>query len=181
MSAMVKVVLTALGQDRPGLVSALSEVVSDHQGNWLTSEMARLAGSFAGIVLVEVPEIRLEDLKSSVRRLGDEGLLEVSVALADPVVPGSGEVIRMGLHLLGQDRPGIVREITRALAAHGVTILEFSSDIGEAPQAGGRLFRAEAALQVPAIVTEEQVRSSLEGLAAELMVDLTLEGPEISQ
>ncbi|MEI2670706.1 MAG: ACT domain-containing protein [Marmoricola sp.] len=56
--------MTAIGPDQPGLVSALSEAVIEHGGNWLTSELARLAGSFAGIVLIEVPDQQVDALSA---------------------------------------------------------------------------------------------------------------------
>lgn len=171
---MIKLVLTAIGPERPGLVSALAEAVSDHGGNWLTSELARLAGSFAGIVLVEVPADQVDSLTLAVRALGDDGLLDVAVSPAEAISHEDSSRDLMQLQLLGQDRPGIVREISRALAGHGVTILDFSSDIGEAPQAGGRLFKAEASVLVPESVSQDEVRASLEDLAAEMMVDLIM-------
>ena len=54
---MASLILTIVGPDRPGLVRALSEAVAARGGSWLESRMARLAGQFAGIVLVEAPEV----------------------------------------------------------------------------------------------------------------------------
>ena len=53
----VQLVLTVIAQDEPGIVETLSQTVSDHGANWLGSRMARLAGEFAGIVEVSVPDI----------------------------------------------------------------------------------------------------------------------------
>ncbi len=55
MSADTFLVLTVIGDDRPGLVGELSAAISSHQGNWLESSMSHLAGKFAGIVKVAVP------------------------------------------------------------------------------------------------------------------------------
>ena len=49
---MATLVLTLIGDDRAGLVNAVAEVVARHGGNWERSQMAELAGKFAGIVLV---------------------------------------------------------------------------------------------------------------------------------
>ena len=57
---MATLVLTLTGADRAGLVSDLSTDVAAHGGSWLTSRMARLAGTFAGVVLVEIPDDRVE-------------------------------------------------------------------------------------------------------------------------
>ena len=53
---MTDLVLTLIGSDRPGLVEAVAEVIAGHGGNWLESRMAHLAGKFAGILRVEIPE-----------------------------------------------------------------------------------------------------------------------------
>ena len=52
---METLVLTVIGDDRPGLVSALSACLSGHEAVWQRSQMSRLAGKFAGIVEVVVP------------------------------------------------------------------------------------------------------------------------------
>ena len=51
-------VLTVLGEDRPGLVESLASIIARHEGNWLESRMAQLAGQFAGILRASVPEAR---------------------------------------------------------------------------------------------------------------------------
>ena len=53
---MVPLVLTFVGDDRPGLVNAVSEKIAACGATWLESRSARLAGKFAGILLVSVPE-----------------------------------------------------------------------------------------------------------------------------
>ena len=55
-------ILTVIGDDRPGLVGELSAVISAHQGNWLESSMAQLAGKFSGIVEVGVAAGQAEAL-----------------------------------------------------------------------------------------------------------------------
>src|SRR5690606_7686855 len=59
--AMTTYLLTALGDDRPGLVAALASAVDEHDGSWVDSQLALLAGKFAGIVQAELPDARVED------------------------------------------------------------------------------------------------------------------------
>ena len=47
-------ILTIIGEDKPGIVESLAEVIADHSGNWLESSMSHLAGKFAGILRVGV-------------------------------------------------------------------------------------------------------------------------------
>lgn len=176
--AMAKVVVTVSGPDRPGLVSELAEAVAEAGGNWLTSQMARLAGTFAGVVLVNVPQEAGERLRAAVEGLDEALHVRVDPAADDASVPGDPAWTAAGtcfeIHLLGQDRPGIVREVTGALAAHGVTIDELSSWTAEAPMAGGILFEADLVVRIPQGGDSAAVRDALEALAAELMVDLEM-------
>ncbi len=170
---MATLVLTVIGDDRSGLVSALSGVIADHGGSWERSQMARLAGKFAGIVLVRVPDDRAESLIGELGPLATEGLLDVTVERGG-VEPAGGDVTRLSLALVGADRPGIVHDISRALAARDVSIEELHTATREAPMVGGMLFEATATLLAPPTVPIADLQAVLEELANELMVDLSL-------
>jgi len=169
----VSLVLTVIGPDRPGLVEALAQSVANHDGNWLESRMAKMSGQFAGILRVSVPKQQAAGLTEALRLLSPEGL-HVVVATSDA---GSADDGSRNLHLdlLGSDRPGIIRDISRALASRGVNVDELNTSIESAPMSGELLFRATADLRVPADLDLDELRSSLESLATELMVDITLD------
>ncbi len=171
LGAMAKLVLTVIGDDRPGLVSAVSGAVADHGGNWVEGQMARLAGKFVGIVLVDVPDERAGDLEAAVQARTD-GLLDVTVTPTEQTGVPLGRTLR--LHLLGNDRPGIVQHVSQVLAEHGVSIDELETVTREAPMGGGPLFETEAVLRAPEGVAVETLRAALEQIAGELMVDLEL-------
>ena len=171
---MATLVLTVIGDDRSGLVSALSGVIADHGGSWERSHMARLAGKFAGIVVVVVPDDRAEALIGELGPLGTEGLLDVTVERGVDEGPASTEVTRLSLELVGADRPGIVHDISRVLAARQVGIADLRTATREAPMAGGMLFEATATLLAPPTASIADLQVVLEELANELMVDLSL-------
>jgi glycine cleavage system regulatory protein len=168
---MATFVLTVLGDDRPGLVSAISAPIKAHGASWERSQLAQLAGKFAGIVLVSVAHKRLDALVADLMALKDEGLQVVLERTDEPV---ERESLQLTLELLGADHPGIVAEISASLAARDVSIDELSTDVRDAPMAGGTIFEARAALSAPPTTNIEGLRSMLEGLANELMVDITL-------
>lgn len=166
-------VLTVIGPDRPGLVEALSQIVADHGGNWVESRMAHLAGQFAGVLRVDIPAARAAELTRSLQSLDSEAL-QIVVARTQAGEPdASGRVLR--LELVGSDRPGIIREISQALAGHGVNVDELRTGVESAPMSGELLFRARAELRIPAGADVEALRSVLEALATDLMVDVELE------
>jgi glycine cleavage system regulatory protein len=164
-------ILTVVGDDRPGLVSDLSAPISAHGASWERSQMSRLAGKFAGIVLVAVADERRDALVEDLTALSAKGL---HVALERTDEPGERESQRLHLELLGGDHPGIVAEISASLAAHHISIEELSTDVRDAPMAGGTLFEAHAVLNAPPATSTDVLRSVLEGLANELMVEIRL-------
>ena len=166
-----RIILTVMGSDRPGLTQALADAVLAAGGNWLESQLARLGGKYVGAVLVELDGAQLPVLETEIRKIDESGL-QVSLVLAGEEPAPSGA--SLGIELVGQDRPGIVREVTSALAALGVNIEEFSTGTENTAWSGELLFRAEARLSLPKGVSVDRVRESLEDISGEIMVDLTL-------
>ena len=170
--ANASLVLTVIGRDRPGLVEVLSETIVGHGASWLESRMAHLAGQFAGLLRVAVPEERAGELSEALRALDARGL-RVTVAVAgSEAADGAGPRVR--LDLVGLDRPGIVREISHALAERGVNVEELESRTSSAPMSGETLFHVRASLRVPSETATDELRATLEKLADELMVELVL-------
>lgn len=168
-------VLTVIGDDKPGIVEQLSDRVLETGANWEESRMARLAGKFAGLLRVSVEADRAEQLAGALRALDAGGLTVV----VEPSVEGEGaEPRKVSLEVVGNDHPGIVRDISRALAQHDVNIEELETEITSAPMSGEALFHARASLRVPPSVAIDRLRGVLESLAGELMVDLALGEPE---
>src|SRR5207302_9069509 len=116
----IPLVMTIIGNDRTGLVRSLAGIVAAHGGNWLESRMCRLGGQFAGILRIHVPAENQAALTSALKALHSQGLNVVVHADPDPAETGAGEGKITALTLLGHDHPGIVRDITSALARHGV-------------------------------------------------------------
>ncbi len=163
---MQRLALTLIAPDKPGIVELVANTVSAHGGNWLESQMARLAGRFAGVLLVEVSKDRAAELEAALTSL--QGLT-VSVQLADES-PSTGERVR--LSVIGNDRPGIVQQVSGVLAAAAINVESLQTSIKDAPVSGGRLFEAIAEVHVPEGVDLESVKSTLEDIATDLMVDI---------
>jgi glycine cleavage system regulatory protein len=164
-------VLTLIGPDRPGLVEALAEKVAAHGGNWLESRMAQLAGQFAGILRVEVPPESVAPLQAALGALEAQGLRIVALGGA---AASAESVQEVDLEIVGQDHPGIVRDLSLVLARHGVNIEELTTDRSSAPMAGSLLFSARARLRMPTALDAARLKDDLEKIAHDLMVDLKL-------
>ncbi len=165
-------VLTMIGEDEPGLVETVARTVAAHQGNWLESRMSHMAGKFAGIARVEVPDDQAEALSDALAKLGARGL---RVAVESSATSETGESFQSAhLELVGSDHPGIVRDISNALARCQVNIEELNTEIVGAPMSGEPLFRATARLRLPSGLTQEDLERELEKVAESLMVEVRL-------
>jgi glycine cleavage system regulatory protein len=173
---MIPLVMTVIGRDRTGLVESLARVVAEHGGNWLESRMSRLGGEFAGILRIELPADKRLSLLDALQKLQDVGLTVIvrSDEAKAPVAAGR----QTKLEIIGHDRPGIVREISAALAWAGVNVEEFSSEVVSAPMSGEMLFKAAAHLQLPVNCDLGALKGQLEKIAADLLVDVSLGPPE---
>ncbi len=168
---MATLVLTVIGDDRAGLVNALAEAVTAHGGNWERSQLAELAGKFAGIVLVSVPDERSAELALALRPLA--GLLDVAVHPGIDTEP-SVAASQVQVDLVGNDHPGIVRDVSGVLSRHGISIDKLITETREAPMMGGRLFEAHLTAGVPQGQDLEALQRDLEQLATEILVDISL-------
>jgi glycine cleavage system regulatory protein len=166
----IPLVMTIISPDRTGLVEAVARAVADQGGNWLESRMCRLGGEFAGILRVEIPAAKKPLLLAALQKLQTNGL-QIVVRDDTPVPPASGRQTK--LEIVGADRPGIVREITSALARAGVNVEEFFSEVASAPMSGETLFKASARLQLPARCDLPALKKDLEKIAADLLVDVS--------
>jgi len=154
------IVLTVVSKDHPGIVETLSELLADHGGNWTESSMLSMAGQFAGILLASVPDRQVEAFVEGLAGLESKGMQIVA---------------KRAVAAVGQDRPGIVHDITRILAKHQVNVQELETHCQSASMSGESLFLAHARLLIPADAPIEDLQDELEDLANELMVDIKLE------
>ena len=173
-SKNISLVLTVIGDDRPGLVEQLATAISKHGGNWLESSMAHLSGKFAGIVCVTIAENDVEALKQEFSALA--GLrITAEVAESADATPAKPSGRRLKLSLVGHDRIGIVREVSQVLARHAVNVEDLSTHTASAPMSAAILFHATADLTASPTLDTRALTSDLEQISNDLMVDITLD------
>ena len=165
-------IVTAIGADRPGIVSLLSDRAQGFGANWAGSRMANLAGQFAGMVHFEVPAANAEPLAQALSSLEASGLRVVIEKVETPPAPAGRRIVR--LELTGLDRPGIVRDLSRSLAEQGVSIDDLHTEIVDGNTSAEHLFKVKALLVVPESLPNEKLRQALSALADEMMVDIAL-------
>lgn len=164
------IVLTVIAADQPGIIELVSRVLKQHGGNWTQSSMSSLAGQFAGILLASIPTGQTQACLKDLRELESQGLAITVRATKEAGLPENEQ--EFTLDLIGNDRAGIVHEITAVLARNQVSVREFETTVESASMGGGALFKAKARLLVPPDTDLEMLTSELEDLANDLMVDI---------
>jgi glycine cleavage system regulatory protein len=163
-------ILTVIGDDKPGIVGKLSAAISAHQGNWLESSMSHLAGKFAGIVKVAIAAERAEALQAALAGLSGLRITGETASGEKPASAGR----RLKLSLVGHDRIGIVKEVTQVLARHAVNVEELATRTSSAPMSAEILFHCEARLTASPDFNARGLKHELEKLSDDLMVDISL-------
>jgi glycine cleavage system regulatory protein len=164
-------VLTIIGDDKPGVVESLSQVIASNSGNWLESNMSQLAGKFAGILRVSVPDQDAENLVEQLNGLSDQLTLVIEKAQAESE---DASFRKVELSLVGNDRPGIIREVSAALAGFTINVEELNTECSPAPMSGDTLFNAKVLLKVAASFDLEELQNELERIADDLIVETKL-------
>ncbi len=165
-------VATFVGPDRPGLVELLARTIAGHDGNWLDARMCALSGQFAGIVLASVPSANLAALCDALIALQSSGLKVLVETTGEPPAAAPEQALR--LELVGHDRPGIVRDVSRVLREQSANIEELHTETVSGAMSGETLFKAIADIRLAPTATAAQLRAALEALAADIMVDIAL-------
>ena len=167
------IVFTFIGNDKPGLVEKLSNTVSEQGGNWLESRMSQLAGYFAGIARIQISDDKADQLRAALNALSGEDL---SINLEDRAIDdNTSDYTNIKLSLLGNDRPGIVKELSSALAALQINVCEMNTNVTSAPMTAESLFAASAEIQAPITLDLAQLTDRLDEIANQLDVDIRLE------
>jgi len=160
-------ILTIMANDRTGIAERLAREIAEHQGNWLESRLATMAGKFAGIVRVEVPEENFEALSKALHELKEDGL-NISIEMGET---GHGHTSSHIIEVVGNDRAGIVREVTDALANAHANVIDLQTKIAPASMSGGVIFKAMIEFALTEDQSLDNVIQALENLSPDLMVD----------
>lgn len=170
---MEHLVVTVVAPDKPGQVERIADCIAGQGGNWLESRLSRLAGQFAGILRVSVPA---DNRGALVEALNALAVHDIRVLLAESSMDADADSRwkPINMELVGNDRPGIVRDITRLLTEQGVNVERLVTDVTPAPMSNEPLFHAEATLGVPLSLSLDDLQARLETLADDLMVELVL-------
>lgn len=168
-----KYILTIIANDAPGIVRSVSKAVQQAGGNWLESSMNRLGGQFAGIARIELEASAIIDLQQTLSSLASQGIVvTIHEAVEESAATDASDTQQsISLTIEANDRPGIVEEISGALASIDINVEEMTTYCESASMAGYTLFVADIEISLPTSVSIETLESALEAVSDDLMVE----------
>ena len=166
-------IITFIGEDRPGLVEQLSSVIENNRGNWLESRLSQLGGKFTGLILVSLPDDSGTVLEADLKALSSSGLSVRVTAIVGSAISAPGRDIT--LSVMGPDRLGIVREISRALADRQINVVEMDSHVSSAPMSAESIFTARIDAQIPDSTDMDDLSDTLDEIANKMTLEIDLE------
>jgi len=169
-------VITAVGEDRPGIVAGLAEVLYKKGFNIEDSAMTRLNNEFAVMLIVATEDrnITEEKLKEGFKKVAQEKNLFINVRqIPEEVFDQKNKTGKpYSLVVYGADRPGIVYSVAKLLADRGINITDLRTE--KTPE----IYVLIAQLEFPDGLTEEEILPEIEKLKEELNIDINLEQVE---
>lgn len=165
-------ILSYIGEDRPGLVEELSAIIANHQGSWLESRMANLAGQFTGMVRLSVQAENTEALERELMALNESGLI-LTLTPAERQTSASQQCLF--IKVVGADRPGIIKELAAQLKRLNVNVEDLQTDVRAAAMTGEPIFEALVEISAAETLDQEKLRDELESLSDDLIVEVSKE------
>ncbi len=163
-------VVSIMADDRPGLVETLSRIVTEYNGNWLDSRMARMAGKFAGIIHIQSSTEQAEGLTHALESLNQKNW-KIVVEACNHIAEDT-KTADFTLSIVANDRPGIVKDVSQALAAKAINVLDFHTHCESAAMSAELLFKTKAHIQIPEDVDADELKETLEDISNDMMVDI---------
>jgi glycine cleavage system transcriptional repressor len=169
-------VLSAVGRDRPGIVSEVSKLILEHGGNMEDSRMAVLGGDFALIVLVSGPSDAVGNLQRNFPDFARQrGLTGSAHETSGPQARVDRGFVPFDVRAVGLDHEGIVHRIAQALLDLGANVISMDTESVSAPVTGAPMFSLNMRVAVPPTLSLAQLRSTLQAAGDAINVDITVQ------
>lgn len=166
-------ILFSIGNDRPGIVDAISTLLYEHGANIEDSQMGTMGGKFTSMTLFTCQEEALDNIREELHALHQTGIETSLYEAEDPSTIKTAPALPLTFKVTAMDHPGIVQNIVRVLYNHNVNIETLNTQIHWAPHSGAPLFNLAITAGVPAGTPISSIKNELDRLAADMDLDLT--------
>lgn len=164
--------VSVISDDKPGIIEAIAETISNENGNWLESRLSQLSGKFAGVIRVSIPSEQSSALEAKLLQLKEKDIWVKCEKVAAPSLKDKPSKAAK-IHVLGPDRPGIVRELSKALAKSHINVAELETSLSSMPYSGDPLFEASGQLEIPSDTDLGELHEMLDKIADALALDIS--------
>lgn len=167
-------VITALGSDRPGLVSDFSKTVFDCGCTIDDSRMIVLGGEFALLVQVSGSWNTIAKLESGLKAMEQNLGLALTARRTREKFSGQA-ALPYAIDVVAMDHPGIVHHLANFLAEQGINIEEMSTNRYFAAHTGTPMYCVRIRIWIPANTPLSEFRDTFIEKCDELNLDAVIE------
>ena len=165
-----KLVITALGEDRPGIVDELSSTLFSHQLNIEDSRMSVLGGEFAVLLLVTGNEQAIASFIDK-KKEAESALKMTLTVKTTEVATTSQTLIPYDVEVISIDYPGIVHKLSNFFSERQINIVDLETDRYAAPHTGTPMFSLHMTIGIPAKISIAGLRDDFLNMCDELNLD----------
>lgn len=165
-----QLVITALGEDRPGIVDELSNALIEHELNIEDSRMSVLGGEFAILVLASGAGNSIQTFINQTSALEDALGMKLLVK-ATQKKPSKVTLAPYAVEVISMDHPGIVRDIARFFSSRKINILDLDTSRYAAAHTGTPMFALHMTVEIPADLTIGKLREEFVTMCDQLNLD----------
>ncbi len=168
-----KLVISALGTDRPGIVDELSTIIYKHALNIEDSRMTVLGGEFAILLLVSGEQTSIDALQTQANEIEQTlqmRLLIKATSESNPI----NNAIPYAVEVAALDHPGIVNNIASFFSERNINIVNLHTERYSAPHTGSPMFALHMTIGISADTNIAQLRDEFTQVCDELNLDAEL-------
>ena len=167
-------VISALGNDKPGIVNELSKAVLDQGGNITESRMTVLGGEFAMMLLVTGSQDCIDNIISTLDKTGEKLNLTL-IAKETNSQDSNQKRLPYQITVVSMDHPGIVHNISDFLSSRNLNIEEIETNTYPAAHTGTPMFSLDMIISVPADSSVRTLRDEFLVFCDDLNLDASLD------
>jgi glycine cleavage system transcriptional repressor len=167
-------VISALGEDHPGIVNALSKAILEHGCNIEDSRMTVLGGEFAAILLVQGKWNTLAKVENALPEI--ERQLRMTIISKRTGERSAGtNLLPYAVDVISMDHPGIVNNLAGFFAERNINIEDMTTSTYAAAHTGTPMFAVHMTVGIPADLHIAGLREEFMDYCDGLNLDAVLE------
>ena len=165
-----KLVISALGADRPGIVDEISNIIYKHSLNIEDSRMTVLGGEFAMLLLVSGDQSSLDAIQTQVNEIEQALQMRLMIKATSDSAPIQN-AIPYAVEVTSLDHPGIVNNISSFFSQRDINIVNLHTESYSAPHTGTPMFALHMTIGITADTNIAKLRDAFMQACEELNLD----------